>query len=415
VIASVEDLDDASVNSTASASSASSNRTWAARVQDITPFIHEIALGMPTGIGAEGHSPANAEEAARGWPGPGTPEEQEVWKSQLAKLSFNLFDHSEDVLLLALEYMFVETGAIEWCDVPVNHLRRFLLLTRASYRDVPFHNFHHAFNVCQAVYSFIALDGFGAGRYLSKKEKFCLLLASICHDLDHPGLNNSFQVAAHSSLAIRYNDKSVLEHHHSAVLFSIASQTEANVFLNAPDDERRSARKLIIDLIVATDLGLHKDFMAKIALVQTEMSAADDAEKAEAAYIPDPEHRVAALSGLIKCGDLCNEIRPTHSTSQRWGNAVIQEFFQQGDLELALGLEVGPLNDRNSVTLPQSQIGFINFLCKPLYAGMARIFPKMSEAVENLTRNCEEWIKLRDEGGALAPEADMGVTVRKPV
>ncbi len=38
-----------------------------------------------------------------------------------------------------------------------------------------------------------------------------MLIASVCHDLDHPGVNNKFLVATNSELALLYNDRSVLE------------------------------------------------------------------------------------------------------------------------------------------------------------------------------------------------------------
>ena len=47
-----------------------------------------------------------------------------------------------------------------------------------------------------------------------------LLLAAICHDLEHPGTTNAFQVNTASVLALRYNDVSVLENHHTAVAFA---------------------------------------------------------------------------------------------------------------------------------------------------------------------------------------------------
>ena len=34
--------------------------------------------------------------------------------------------------------------------------------------------------------------------------------------MGHPGLNNAFMVRTRSPLALRYNDQSVLEHHHLA-------------------------------------------------------------------------------------------------------------------------------------------------------------------------------------------------------
>jgi hypothetical protein len=49
---------------------------------------------------------------------------------------------------------------------------------------------------------------------LSVLEKFALILAAIGHDMDHPGLNNAYQMNALTELAIAYNDCSPLENHH---------------------------------------------------------------------------------------------------------------------------------------------------------------------------------------------------------
>jgi len=58
----------------------------------------------------------------------------------------------------------------------------------------------------------------GAQR-LNELEIFALALAALCHDVDHPGLTNAFLVAASDPIALRYNDKAVLESHHAATTF----------------------------------------------------------------------------------------------------------------------------------------------------------------------------------------------------
>lgn len=47
-------------------------------------------------------------------------------------------------------------------------------------------------------------------------EIFALLISAICHDFEHPGLNNTFLANTSNSLALRYNDRSILENHHCA-------------------------------------------------------------------------------------------------------------------------------------------------------------------------------------------------------
>ncbi|GIQ84239.1 3'5'-cyclic nucleotide phosphodiesterase, partial [Kipferlia bialata] len=46
-------------------------------------------------------------------------------------------------------------------------------------------------------------------------ELFALILAAASHDLQHPGVDNKFLVRTEQEIAIRFNDRSVLENHHA--------------------------------------------------------------------------------------------------------------------------------------------------------------------------------------------------------
>ncbi len=50
---------------------------------------------------------------------------------------------------------------------------------------------------------------------------FAMLLAALCHDLDHPGVTNALLSSCCSDLACLYNDVSVLENHHAAVAWEV--------------------------------------------------------------------------------------------------------------------------------------------------------------------------------------------------
>ena len=56
---------------------------------------------------------------------------------------------------------------------------------RVTYREVPYHNFYHCCDVTHATYRFLRLTG--ERLRPSRWEQLALLLAAICHDMDHPG------------------------------------------------------------------------------------------------------------------------------------------------------------------------------------------------------------------------------------
>ncbi|KFB37324.1 hypothetical protein ZHAS_00004615 [Anopheles sinensis] len=67
---------------------------------------------------------------------------------------------------------------------------------------------------------------------LGELEVLVLLVACICHDLDHPGYNNIYQINARTELALRYNDISPLENHHCSIAFRLLEHPECNIFRN---------------------------------------------------------------------------------------------------------------------------------------------------------------------------------------
>ena len=58
---------------------------------------------------------------------------------------------------------------------------------------------------------------------------------------------------------------------------------------------------------------------------------------------------------MIHCADLSNPTKPLELYRQ-WTDRIIQEFFEQGDLERDLGLDISPMCDRHTATVEKSQV-----------------------------------------------------------
>jgi len=128
------------------------------------------------------------------------------------------------------------------------------------YNANPFHCFRHAFLVALAAWRFVvaghlASSAPGAPPPLGHLDELALLLSALCHDLEHPGTTNAFQINTGSALAQRYNDASVLENHHCAVATAMLEASGVLATLSA--DDRKALRKAMITAILATDMSVH--------------------------------------------------------------------------------------------------------------------------------------------------------------
>ena len=75
---------------------------------------------------------------------------------------------------------------------------------------------------------------------------------------------------------------------------------------------------------------------------------------------------------LIKCCDISNEVRPME-VSEPWVDCLLEEYFMQSDREKSEGLPVAPFMDRDKVTKPSAQIGFIKFVLIPLFEATTKV------------------------------------------
>ena len=92
------------------------------------------------------------------------------------------------------------------------------------------------------------------------------------------------------------------------------------------------------------------------------------------------------LNVLIHSADVSNPSKPLEIYKQ-WAKRCVDEFFKQGDMEKRLGMAVSFNCDRDTVTLPQSQVGFIDAIVFPLFSVICEFFPGLNFTVDNLGKN----------------------------
>ncbi|KAL7779114.1 hypothetical protein CFE70_008617 [Pyrenophora teres f. teres 0-1] len=285
---------------------------------------------------------------------------------------------------------------------------------RTAYNEfVKYHNFRHVVDVLQALFHFLVRIGTlppypsdSSSTYTTPAPKspiagllkpfdaLTLLISAIGHDVGHPGVNNAFLVALNAPLAQLYNDRSVLESFHCAAYSQILRRYWPKAFADIP------MRKLMINNILATDMGLHFKYMSDLGYLQQKVAHDKGAVDMWNSKVQD-EQKDLTCGLLIKCADICNVARK-FETAAKWANILTDEFSNQGlmeqELEMPSCLFGGPPVREDVIKLGESQIGFMNIFARPLFEAVADILPAMRFAVDEMLINKDIWEKkIHDE------------------
>ncbi|CAN0274865.1 unnamed protein product [Pylaiella littoralis] len=178
-------------------------------------------------------------------------------ESELLDLSQSLFDMSSDQLSSLVCRFFRNLGLTDVFQISDQKMRSFVQGIGQRYRPNPFHNLTHAVSVTHA--SFVIVKTTHINSLLRPLDKLALLVAAFCHDIDHPGNNNDYEVNSLSPLALQHGDSSVLERHHVFVAFQVILEAGGanNIFSGLTRAQFRDARQTIIQAILGTDMSQH--------------------------------------------------------------------------------------------------------------------------------------------------------------
>eukprot|EP00914_Ancora_sagittata_P008076 GHVO01015921.1.p1 GENE.GHVO01015921.1~~GHVO01015921.1.p1 ORF type:complete len:616 (-),score=34.32 GHVO01015921.1:191-1846(-) len=278
-------------------------------------------------------------------------------------------------------------------------LQTFLITLGSSYLDNMYHNQLHGAQVAHHLMCLTKL--MDVEPVLEKAELAAIAIAALGHDVGHPGRNNNFFVQSGDSLAVVYNDKSVLENYHAFLTFDILSDPSCNVFADLPGPQYRMLRKHMIDLILATDMVFHFGKISSVCVRRYDPDFDHLRRMGAEASAEDEQDLWTVMDLLIKTADIGHATLPWREHS-KWCGYVIAEFFNQGDEERRMGIVMSPLCDRNNQNMPKSQHIFIEKMVLPLLEELNMITSNNNfhpTLIKPAQRNRTEWIKIEEGKG----------------
>ncbi|OAV99622.1 hypothetical protein PTTG_00567 [Puccinia triticina 1-1 BBBD Race 1] len=274
-----------------------------------------------------------------------------------------------------------------------------------------YHNFRHAVDVVQALYTMLSHEGLvpplawvlqkesasnsadfwkrqpvgRIGSLLDEMSVWALLLAAAGHDVGHPGLTNAFMVNARTPIASVFPDGALLENFH---LVTFTRMLREHGFEKMVDGDP-AFRQVLVEAVLATDMARHFPIVEELNRLASKWATAPEDDP----HNPD-EHLAAKLlitAGLMKCADISNPSRP-HHISLTWSSCLLNEWARQAALEadLRLPISVVTLDPADKRAQAKSQIGFTTLFVLPLFTVMEQLSPK---AFQPFADNCRLGLK----------------------
>ncbi|XP_055677108.1 cGMP-specific 3',5'-cyclic phosphodiesterase isoform X2 [Lutzomyia longipalpis] len=316
---------------------------------------------------------------------------QSAEEYSLYSFKFIDFDLSDDDTCRATVRMFLQCNLVQQFNIPYEVLCRWILSVKKNYRPVKYHNWRHALNVAQTMFAMMKTGKME--QFMHDLEILGLLVACLCHDLDHRGTNNAFQTKTESPLAILYST-STMEHHHFDQCVMILNSEGNNIFQALSPDDYRRVMKVVEAAILSTDLAMY---------FKKRKSFLDLIESGEFDW--QGEEKKELLCGMMMTACDVSAIAKPWEVQHKVAKLVADEFFDQGDLEkLQLNTQPIAMMDRERKDeLPKMQVGFIDVICLPLYRVLSETFPWMRPLYEGTMDNRQHWQDL-------AEKVEMGLT-----
>uniref|UniRef100_A0AAY4CR50 Phosphodiesterase n=1 Tax=Denticeps clupeoides TaxID=299321 RepID=A0AAY4CR50_9TELE len=299
---------------------------------------------------------------------------------------FKVAEYSGNRPLTVIMYsIFQERDLLKSFKISSDTFITFVMTLEDHYHtDVAYHNNIHAADVVQSTHVLLSSPALEA--VFTDLEIMAALFASAIHDVDHPGVSNQFLINTNSELALMYNDASVLENHHLAVGFKLLQEENCDIFHNLSKKQRQSMRKMVIDMVLATDMSKHMSFLADLkTMVETKKVTS-----LGVLLLDNYSDRIQVLQNMVHCADLSNPTKPLELYRQ-WTDRIMVEFFTQGDRERDKGMEISPMCDKHNASIEKSQVGFIDYIVHPLWETWADlVHPDAQEILDTLEDN-REW------------------------
>ena len=286
---------------------------------------------------------------------------------------FFIIDATGHSIPIVGKYLLSRWTINEIFSIPAPISYKYFESIEKIYKNNPYHNAAHASDVLHTFFYFIMNSSLQ--EKISSLDLLSSIIATLGHDVGHPGVTNRYLINNKEDLALQYNDNSVLENMHCSTIFNVMKLSGCNILDTLERSDWFTVRNLIIAMVLGTDMAKHFEILSQFRARALSLKDLD---------IINFEDKKLVLTFVIKCADLGHSAKNT-DLHVKWSYLLAQELFVQGDLEKERFQTISMYCDRESTDVDKSQAGFLKNICIPLFDSFGLYLSS-----EKVNENCIE-------------------------
>ena len=309
--------------------------------------------------------------------------------------------------ILAFDQQRIHVAEMEISFVVVEQLKEFVIWVASMYKNNPFHNFDHASHVVMSVIKLMSRIVAPTDQHVNENAatlhdhtygitsdpltQFACVFSALIHDVDHTGVPNTTLVSEQTSIAAKYNNRSVAEQNSLDLAWDeLMNQTkyvELRAVLFTEKAELVRFRKLVVNSVMATDIAdkdlktLRNNRWDKAFKVDQNGAVSSKREQRDAVN----RKATIVIEHLIQASDVSHTMQHWH-VFRKWNQSLFEEMYE--------AYRTGRAATNPADFWYQGEIGFFDFYIIPLAKKLkdCGVFGVSSDEYLNYAmKNREEW------------------------
>ncbi|CDW60560.1 PDEase I domain containing protein [Trichuris trichiura] len=282
-------------------------------------------------------------------------------------------------ILKACLIIFADVGFISSLKIERTTLARFLLALQKSHRNLPYHNWNHAF--ITAHFCFILMKRIPQlCQLFSDIELISIFIACICHGIDYHG--NSDQLQLVGEIPLSDNDLNFKCHNFDHIS-CILNFGETNILSKMPLNCVETSLSIIKEALQANRLSNY--FRIRSELLNLCETGIDPS---------NGDHHLLLRSLLMIACYMSHHVM-AWDISKKCAFHFFEELFAFGDLEKVKDRKPRAVMERGKADIVKLQIQYLDVVVLPIFKILGILFPNVINFYESASYNllCYETMK----------------------